>query len=316
MGGFKDNFEQATGGGGVTDHGALTGLADDDHTQYALSDGTRLQAVYSATPPTSPAVGQIWLDTTTGTPEWKAWVGGAWQAITAFPRGHNFFNSSFHPDIDTSSLVDGNLLVYDQALGKWKASTGNHDVLTNVRPADPASADATRNKHTSNAEMQKLAGLLSGLTQANLDRIAALPPAEAFNEYVRNTTQSITTATWTSVTFSGFAAPAGRAGAGMAGYRTSNSVTTIQRAGWYVLGIGGAWASNATGIRMSRIFVNGTTEYGAQRDGAPNGISEFANNGIQIWLDVGDTVEYQVYQSSGANLLLAIGVRGTISQMY
>jgi hypothetical protein len=29
------------GGGGVTDHGALTGLADDDHTQYLLADGTR-----------------------------------------------------------------------------------------------------------------------------------------------------------------------------------------------------------------------------------------------------------------------------------
>ena len=27
--------------GGVTDHGALSGLADDDHTQYALADGTR-----------------------------------------------------------------------------------------------------------------------------------------------------------------------------------------------------------------------------------------------------------------------------------
>jgi hypothetical protein len=29
------------GGGGVTDHGALSGLADDDHGQYALADGTR-----------------------------------------------------------------------------------------------------------------------------------------------------------------------------------------------------------------------------------------------------------------------------------
>jgi hypothetical protein len=28
-------------GGGVTDHGDLTGLADDDHPQYALTDGTR-----------------------------------------------------------------------------------------------------------------------------------------------------------------------------------------------------------------------------------------------------------------------------------
>jgi sugar lactone lactonase YvrE len=29
-------------GGGVTDHGALTGLSDDDHTQYLLGDGTRV----------------------------------------------------------------------------------------------------------------------------------------------------------------------------------------------------------------------------------------------------------------------------------
>jgi hypothetical protein len=29
------------GGGGVTDHGALTGLADDDHTHYVLADGSR-----------------------------------------------------------------------------------------------------------------------------------------------------------------------------------------------------------------------------------------------------------------------------------
>lgn len=29
------------GGGGVTDHGALTGLGDDDHTQYLLADGSR-----------------------------------------------------------------------------------------------------------------------------------------------------------------------------------------------------------------------------------------------------------------------------------
>lgn len=29
------------GGGGVTDHGALSGLGDDDHTQYVRVDGTR-----------------------------------------------------------------------------------------------------------------------------------------------------------------------------------------------------------------------------------------------------------------------------------
>lgn len=30
-----------SGGGGVTDHGALTGLSDDDHTQYLRTDGSR-----------------------------------------------------------------------------------------------------------------------------------------------------------------------------------------------------------------------------------------------------------------------------------
>lgn len=32
---------ELAGGGGVTDHGALTGLGDDDHTQYVLVNGTR-----------------------------------------------------------------------------------------------------------------------------------------------------------------------------------------------------------------------------------------------------------------------------------
>lgn len=36
-----DEIVGAAGGGGVTDHGALTGLGDDDHPQYALADGSR-----------------------------------------------------------------------------------------------------------------------------------------------------------------------------------------------------------------------------------------------------------------------------------
>jgi hypothetical protein len=34
-------YQDLVGGGGTTDHGALTGLGDDDHTQYVLADGTR-----------------------------------------------------------------------------------------------------------------------------------------------------------------------------------------------------------------------------------------------------------------------------------
>ena len=36
-----DNWTEIAGGGGVTDHGALTGLTDDDHTGYLLANGTR-----------------------------------------------------------------------------------------------------------------------------------------------------------------------------------------------------------------------------------------------------------------------------------
>jgi hypothetical protein len=34
-------WQERTAGGGVTDHGALSGLTDDDHTQYLLAAGTR-----------------------------------------------------------------------------------------------------------------------------------------------------------------------------------------------------------------------------------------------------------------------------------
>lgn len=42
-------FAGATGGGGVTDHGLLIGLADDDHPQYALD--TDLTAHVAAADP-------------------------------------------------------------------------------------------------------------------------------------------------------------------------------------------------------------------------------------------------------------------------
>ena len=41
--GFPDGTVQTTAGaGGVSDHGALTGLSDDDHAQYLLTDGVRV----------------------------------------------------------------------------------------------------------------------------------------------------------------------------------------------------------------------------------------------------------------------------------
>jgi len=64
------------GGGGVTDHGALTGLGDDDHTQYLLVNGTRAMSgnldmgandvvnidklTFKLTPPVTPVEGDVW----------------------------------------------------------------------------------------------------------------------------------------------------------------------------------------------------------------------------------------------------------------
>ena len=66
-------------GGGASDHGALTGLGDDDHTQYILASGSRAltgdwtntgrriretgTAEVSASAPSTPVTGLIWLDT-------------------------------------------------------------------------------------------------------------------------------------------------------------------------------------------------------------------------------------------------------------
>jgi hypothetical protein len=45
-----------TGGASITDHGALAGLTDDDHTQYTLADGTRaFSGVVGGVTPTSSA---------------------------------------------------------------------------------------------------------------------------------------------------------------------------------------------------------------------------------------------------------------------
>jgi hypothetical protein len=41
-------WQERTAGGGVTDHGALTGLSDDDHSIYALADGTRWTTTQTA----------------------------------------------------------------------------------------------------------------------------------------------------------------------------------------------------------------------------------------------------------------------------
>ena len=69
-----DQIATVSGGGGVSDHGALTGLSDDDHTQYILEDGTRaFTGTVSGVTPTENAhlVTKEYADTFSGT----GWAG-------------------------------------------------------------------------------------------------------------------------------------------------------------------------------------------------------------------------------------------------
>lgn len=53
------------GESGVTDHGDLTGLTDDDHTQYLLintDEAGRIVYYYGSTVPSSPVEGAIWIE--------------------------------------------------------------------------------------------------------------------------------------------------------------------------------------------------------------------------------------------------------------
>lgn len=52
------------GGGGVTDHGALTGLSDDDHPQYLkVADAGNKLFVSNSAPSVSAGVPYLWVQT-------------------------------------------------------------------------------------------------------------------------------------------------------------------------------------------------------------------------------------------------------------
>lgn len=75
-GAFYDGNGDAIGG--VSDHGALSGLADDDHTQYALADGSR--GSFAATSHTHAPSGITQGGATSG--QVLAWNGSAWAPAT------------------------------------------------------------------------------------------------------------------------------------------------------------------------------------------------------------------------------------------
>lgn len=91
----------STLGGGSSDHGTLTGLADDDHTQYAIiSTG-------STAPASTPArAGAIYIDTT---------------ADNAYIAVGNSSSADWQEQVvvDGTSLANGEILIWDSANSKF-----------------------------------------------------------------------------------------------------------------------------------------------------------------------------------------------------
>lgn len=102
------------GAGGVSDHGALTGLADDDHTQYALADGSR--GSFAAASHTHAA-----SDITSGTMA-TARLGSGTASSSTFLRGDQTYAT---PTVDVVSNVATSTI-----LGRLTAGSGDSEELT------------------------------------------------------------------------------------------------------------------------------------------------------------------------------------------
>jgi lysophospholipase L1-like esterase len=80
---------------------------------------------------------------------------------------------------------------------------------------------------------------------------------------------------------------------------------TCKTAGFYNLFATANFASNATGFRVVTFRVNGSLYIGQNYQNAVNGISHYTSVSTACYLNVGDYVEVQVYQTSGALLSLS-----------
>lgn len=111
---FEDVINVAQGGvGGASDHGNLLGLADDDHTQYALANGTR------GTFEVAGAVATHSADTTA--------IHGITDTSVLLTTGSNLADLA---DVVTTGVSDGQVITWDSATSKW------------VNEAVPASSDS------------------------------------------------------------------------------------------------------------------------------------------------------------------------------
>lgn len=136
--------------------------------------------------------------------------------------------------------------------------------------------------------------------QALIDFVRNKPAAE-----LRQTVaQSISDSTWTSLTFTTEDLDTDPAGTGGHSTSVNTSRYTAVYAGWYLLGGGYSSAVNATGQRGTRWAVNGLVVSASRAFIAATAAVgfELPARMKRVFLNVGDYVELQVWQNSGAPL--------------
>lgn len=160
--------------------------------------------------------------------------------------------------------------------------------------------------------------MASSLEILNAARIQfLLYPPECIIVQTATTSTIATGLGWTSVGFAD--------GAVIDNYTSHSNVTnntrvTIQVAGWYTVGGAVCYAPNATGVRGARCSKNGTAIQGSAI--IVNNVGGVVDTSVDtaaprdVQCAVGDYIELQTNQTSGANLATAIAADlGTFLQV-
>lgn len=119
---------------------------------------------------------------------------------------------------------------------------------------------------------------------------------------VQATSQNVSTGTssWTSLALDSTAVDS----YGMHSNTTNNSRATSQAAGYYMVFTAACYASNATGWRGTRSARNGAAIAGGAGEFGANGsgVTAIPSPPVITYLNIGDYVEAQGLQTSGATL--------------
>jgi hypothetical protein len=107
----------------VSDHGSLTGLADDDHTQYP-------KLTNSDTAPSSPRQNDMWYDTTNG--RTYVYYDSYWVEMGS-GSGEIFLDNI--SDVNAGSPSDGEILTYSSSTGVWEPELLN-PMTVSLLPVD------------------------------------------------------------------------------------------------------------------------------------------------------------------------------------